>query len=753
MPRLLVLMAVLLVTLHGSVQAVVVIGPGGEPLPAVRLAGQSVSVAIEDRSAETTVRQTWRNSTGRDLEAEFLVPLPADATLAEFRMTANGETLEAVALEAGEARRVYESIVRRLRDPALLEYLDARTIRARVYPVPANGDLELVYLYRQPVPSQGSYRAYEFQPPGHSGSVAGITSTIKGTIRLDARIGPVLSPTHDIEVERGEKGREAAFTAAVADAAAPFLLLFVPAEEGPAVHLAAHRHPGAERGHFLLTLTPPALDEDVEALPKDVIFVIDTSGSMSDPGKLDKAASAFRQCLSALNPEDRFGLVGFASTVEVYRNDLTPADNEGIRGAGAWLERRRARGGTAIAAALSAAAELAKDASGDRPVSILFLTDGLPTIGLTDRVQILPIVEDSPARVFPLGFGSDVNTALLDDIARVTGGFATYISPELDLELVIAGLFESLSTPVMTAIELEIAGVETEERFPVRLPDLYAGRDTLVTGVYTESGVAQIRVRGHRGGKKIELQAEAELPAETGDATLPVRALWAQRKVAFLLEEIRRNGETEELTEEVRLLGLEFGIITPYTSFLAAPDEEDTIAFGDARMPGVAITDRVGGLREHDGRVRGMIARRRNEAMAQPEAATATTGALANYAAQSINAMKADAVARRQTTFGRSKFAVDGTMNVAVRQGREFRQAGPSAPWVEQNAVATRPEPDFTVRYLSPAYFQLLEEWPGQRGALLLGERVVLQVGRNAVAIDPDAGIAEELPEALRNSS
>jgi Ca-activated chloride channel family protein len=322
-------------------------------------------------------------------------------------------------------------------------------------------------------------------------------------------------------------------------------------------------------------------------VPRDVVLVLDTSGSMRG-AKMDQARKALKHLLGNLGANDRFGLLNFATTVNRYEDKLLPADKEQVAGAQKWVDRLEATGGTAIHDALASALELRARDEG-RSFTIVFFTDGQPTIGETDPQKILKSFAQkntSNTRVFTFGVGDDVNAAMLDALADQTRAVSTYVRPEEDIAAKASGMWAKASRPVLTDLKLSATNVRLSEVYPAALPDLFHGGQLVVLGRYSGSGPAAVKLTGKVGMEEREFVYELTFPDRTNDARDFVEQLWARRKVGYLLDQIRANGEKPELVTEVVALAKKYGITTPYTSYLIVPDSAVPVARGGAGAGG-----------------------------------------------------------------------------------------------------------------------------------------------------------------------
>jgi Ca-activated chloride channel family protein len=535
------------------------------PTP-VRLDRMDVMVEIDGQIAATTVDLVFRNPGARPEEATLLFPVPPGIAIADFTLTVDGQTLEGEVLGRDEATRIYTGIVQRQKDPALLEYVGLNVLRARVFPVPPGGESRLTLRFTQLLPVENGTLRYRL--PLSAGAETGPTLarlTINARVANERGIGSLFSPTQTMRFDRqGETLMTASYEAANIPARGAFELNVLPAGEAVPAGLIAYRTPG-EDGFFMLLLAPPLRQEMV--VDKDVVIVLDTSGSMAGV-KIMQAKAALRFVLNRLNPGDRFNVVSFSSTVDRFATSLQPAS--AVNDAIAYVDRLRAEGGTNINDALLTALGMADP---ERPTTIIFLTDGLPTIGEQDSGRILRNVKDNApgsVRLFVFGVGDDVDTTLLDSLATQNRGGSQYVPPRDDVEESVSRLYSRISAPQLTDVQLDFGAANVFDVYPSPIPDLFGGQTLFVYGRYRNATSVNVRLSGGSRDGPQSFTFENMQLAENSRQASYIPHLWAQVKVGTLLREIRLRGasNSRELIDEVVALSTRYGIVTPYTSFL-----------------------------------------------------------------------------------------------------------------------------------------------------------------------------------------
>jgi len=531
-----------------------------------------VTITICDGIVTTHVDQLFRNDTAHDIEGRYVFPLPPGAVVSSFTMWVDGEALEARILDADEARSIYQDYVRRAIDPALLEYIGRDTLLARIFPIPAGGQRRITITYNELLSADNGVYRYRYPLDTERFSARPLERVrIAVDVKTNTALAAVYSPTHDLAVERArEDTASGVYEERNVLPTQDFLLYYAVSTEQMGMTLLTYRAPG-EDGVFLLIATPPQASTTAAAIPKDLVFVIDTSGSMSG-GKIEQAKEALRFILGNLNPDDRFAVIAFSDFTEALQTELVPVSAEAVALSIGWVSQIEASGGTNIDQALSLACSLFEE--NDRPRFLVFLTDGEPTVGETDPVTIARHAADantSAARVFVFGVGYNVNTVLLDQLAQENRGTTTYVLPGENLEIALSNFYRKIASPVLADTALAIDGVETTDLHPRVMPDLFRGTQLLILGRYRGDGQARVTLSGHAQGAANAYITVQTFPDVALEAVFLPR-MWAGRKIAYLLDQIRLYGESDELVEEVIALSKRYGIITPYTSFLVDED-------------------------------------------------------------------------------------------------------------------------------------------------------------------------------------
>lgn len=542
-------------------------------------------VLLKNGAGKVTLEQTFVNQSPHRLEGTYILPLPKNAQLSDFYLYIDGEKTRGQLLDGDLARQTYEQIVRSMRDPALLEYSRQNLFKARIFPVDPQKERKIELSYVQaPDFDNGVYRFT--LPLRQSGQGRLETFNLKIDLQGDQPIAQIYSPSHRIKVDmRGRKKAIVRVESANIPGDKDFILYYSLAKNMVNSTLIDFRPRTDRDGYFLLMLSADRYKTKTQPISKDVIFVIDISGSMSGE-KIEQAREALRFCLSTLDSRDRFAVVGFSSSINTFQNRLVLADKEQKQNAQYFIDNLSANGGTNIDAALRFAMAMKSNDDG-RSTAIVFLTDGLPTEGETDLGHILQNISDmqkSFYRIFSFGVGYDVNTFLLDKLSDDQHGTAAYVKPGENIETAISALFAKISAPVLIDVQVDFTGGNVYDVYPRTLPDLFMGQRVLVFGRYRTPGNLTVTLRGREAEKTRRFTYEMRLNKRATECDF-VSKLWAGRKVTHLLQQIRFKGENPEWVASVKALGEKYGLVTPYTSYLVTEQREELVNAQNASAP------------------------------------------------------------------------------------------------------------------------------------------------------------------------
>ena len=573
--------------------------PHPHPFAPVKVNKLAVATEIVDAVAVTRIDQVFANVCGRQIEGTYIFPLDDDISISKFSMYMNGKEVSGRVLDREEARRAYESIVAKMRDPALLEYIGTRMYQARIFPIPPGGEARIKLEYSQTLTIDNGLVRYRL-PLGTAKHSAGPIESVSVLAEIDSRI-PIKSafcPTHNAAVVRSsDTHASASFEARDLLPDRDLVLYYSLSEKEFGLSLLTYREPGQD-GFFLARIAPKARIDADRVLPKDVCFVVDTSGSMAGE-KLTQAQRALKFCLANLNPRDRFNIITFSHEPLAFRKGLVRADQENVREAQRGIGRMQANGGTNINDAVLAAMKPETPPTEETPYLIVLLTDGQPTIGVTDPEGILSNVRAANAkstRLFVFGIGNDVNTKLLDRLAEENRGARDYVGDSEDIEVKVSSFYRKVANPVLSGLQLAWGGLSVHDVFPQTLPDVFSGSDVVVVGRYSGLGHHALELTGARYGRQHQFVYEAAFPSVATRHEFVPR-LWAVRKIAYLQDQVRLHGESAELKDAIVKLAKEYGIITDYTAYLVLEEGERVVRHGGQRGVLADQINRSSGLR------------------------------------------------------------------------------------------------------------------------------------------------------------
>ena len=543
-----------------------------------------IHVEIKNQVAVKTYNCTFKNPNPQAVVGgECYMELEPGAQVDDMSVWVEGKEMKAEILDVDKAKTVFTEIVKNGGSPALLEYFGNQLITTKVPRVAPNGTVTVKLQYTTLLKKKGGLVRLQMlntNPKALMQPLKSASVTVK--IQSDDPLKNLYSPTHKIEIEE-DKDWDVVVKWAKEDYLPkhPFVLYYDTDSQKVGASLIAHRELD-EEGAFMLMLSPTVGKgggqiSESDILPKDVVFCVDTSGSMLQGNKMEQAREALKYCIEHLREGDRFNIVDFSTTTRSFHDEgLVEFNEESKAKALRYAERLAPRGGTAIHEALTTS--LKHLGKSDRLKMILFATDGLPTIGERDPEAILRDMakqNTEDVRMFVFGEGFDVNTKLLDFLALNHRGEADYILPEEDIAQKISGFFDRVGSPLMTDVTIDFGGLEVKDMFPRQIKDIYRGEQIVVYGRYTGHGEKSVKVTGTVGGTRQSFTYALEFPEYSeDDKNSFVPRLWAGRKVDFLLSEIRKTPEQppKELVEEVTYLAKRYGIITPYTSYLMTDD-------------------------------------------------------------------------------------------------------------------------------------------------------------------------------------
>ncbi len=665
----------------------------------VKLSAQSFDIQVTDNAARVKVTQTFKNQCGLRLEGMYIFPMPEQSVISDFAMF-DGETrLTGRVLDKDEAKKIYEDIVRKQRDPALLEFIGQGMFQARIFPIEPHSEKKLELTYNQLIKAENnSYRvACNILPDRINSEGASVTLNI--SIKSAGDISNIYSPTHTlttkmidsrnahISIGKDESGKSAS---------RDFVLYYLASDKAISCNVISFRPISDEDGFFLLSIAPKFEQENTQSLPKDIIFVLDRSGSMSGE-KIIQAREALKFCLRSLNANDRFGLIDFSDNVNFMKNSLTQVTPPTIDDAMYVVDKITATGGTNINEALQKALAMKTKKDG-RGTYIIFLTDGLPTLGEQNPAKILKNIIDAnkiSARIFSFGVGYDVDTYLLDKISDENGGSSNYVKPNENIEVEVSKFFAKINEPLLTDVNVSYDGTSVSDMYPKKLPDIFKGSQLTIFGRYKNGGKSRVTLSGLIGDSKKSYHYDVSFEEKERQNDF-VAGLWARRKVAYLLDEVRLNGENKELIDEIIKLSKQYGIVTQYTSFIITEKEE------------TAMRDRIGG--------------------AFDRRSFSSSGGYAPVAPKAAESMVHQSIAMQKMKQADKVEADEVGVQYKSIAGRIFILK--DDVWTDQNYDSNKKYDIKEIRFGSDEYFSFVQKNPKYFEILQLGEKVIFVDGK-----------------------
>ena len=556
-----------------------------------------VRAEIVGNVARVEVTQSFHNPYDKKIEAVYIFPLPNRAAVDDMTIRVGERTIQGVIKKRDEARQVYDAARKAGHVAALLDQERPNIFTQSVANILPGNEVEVKIRYFEALPYESS--SYEFSFPmvvGPRFIPGGPTSTgsrgwapnttdvpdasritppvlrpgqrsghdisVKVTLDAGTKLQQLVSPSHQVDIQR--KGRQRALIELKQEDSIPnkdFVLRYQVDGKVPKVVLLPHRTEGDD-GYFLMLIQPEAQPADTKITPKEMIFVVDGSGSMRG-FPMDKVKEAMRHSLKNLNPQDTFQIVRFSNRAETFAPLPVPATRENIQRGLGYIESLSGRGGTIMLEGVKTAPDYRDDPERLRIIS--FMTDGY----IGNEGQVLAYLEQNfgRTRLFSFGVGSSVNRFLLDKMAEFGRGAVEYVLPNDDAETPVKRFYERIRNPYLTDIEIDWNGLEVADIYPERIPDLFLGQPVVLHGRYTEPGRGSVTLRARLGGKPYQQKIKVDLPnrREQGEA---IGTLWARTRIEDLSDQHIVHPR-QELVQEITQVALAHRLVSAYTSFVA----------------------------------------------------------------------------------------------------------------------------------------------------------------------------------------
>ena len=564
-----------------------------------------VSASISGLVATVEVVQEFTNPYEQKIEAIYVFPLPENAAVNDMVMKVGDRTIRALIKKRAEARKIYDDAKRAGHVASLLEQERPNIFTQSVANIEPGNEIQVLIRYVQDLKyDHGTYRFVfpmvvgpRYIPGAPTGKQAGGWARDTDKVPDASRITPpVLKPDersgHDVrvmvrvaagvpirdirskshKVDMRREGESGARVVLLPEDRIPnkdFVVEYDVAGEKPQMALLAHR--SGDTGYFTLMIQPQAKFEAGEITAKEMIFVVDNSGSMRG-FPIETCKAAMRLCLEKMNPDDSFQIIRFSETASALGEKPLANTPENVRRGVKYVNDMEGTGGTQMIEGIKAALDFPRDPK--RMRIVFFMTDGY----IGNETEILAAIEKlvGEARLFSLGVGSSVNRYLLEKMAEVGRGTVQYVRTDEKTSDAVLRFYERIAKPYLLDIKVDYNGLQVADTYPRRIPDLFSAQPVIIHGRYTQPGSATVTLSGTVAGKPYSQKLPVTLP-EQEEANGALASLWARARIGELMSQMYR-GEEEELVEEVTRLGLAFRLMTQYTSFVAV--EEKTVTEG-----------------------------------------------------------------------------------------------------------------------------------------------------------------------------
>ncbi len=591
----------------------------GRAIP-LKIDRHHIKIGIKNQLTTTKVDQIFVNPNDFEVNGIYLFPLPDDAVFSKLALSIDGESINGELLSQEESHRIYRRSARYGGNRSILEHIGTRAFVARVAGIPANAMRHVKFEYSQVISAESDLAKYTY-PLSLAKSASGLIGNLHVEMEIESEdeLRTVYSPSHEVTINRKDDHHvRISYEGTDVDPDDDFLCYYAVSDDNFGITLLTHRADEKEDGYFMLLVSPKYKVKQTEISEKDFIFALDRSGSMSGR-KVAQAKEALRYCVYNLNDGDRFNLILFNEDITSLADRLNRGEEwfggerwpdstvlseklinvKGEREKGfAFIDGIEGRGMTNINDALLTA--LAEKPDPKRPRIIVFLTDGRPTVGVTNAARILENVGKANrnlSRIFVFGVGYDVNDHLLDKMAADNGGSRTYVKPNEDIEVAVSTLFRKMNEPMLVDVGINFGQIITKELTPKNLPDLFREEQLTLLGRYEGHGHTVLKLHGIIGNEKQEFSKNVHFSKlESDNDFLP--HLWAQSRIAELVDQAALGDGSDELYKEIKRLSKKYGVPTPYTSFVDADDGSlrkvyDDSRISDAYTEAIPISERI----------------------------------------------------------------------------------------------------------------------------------------------------------------
>jgi Ca-activated chloride channel family protein len=585
-------LAALVVTTAPAQAAGLLKAKGNENVGAF-IRSHQVNVTLNNGFARTEVDQVFGNKTDRDFEAIYTFPVPKQASFSELSLWIDGREVVGEVVEKEKARKAYEEQVAKGNDTALAEKNEFKTFDVSVGRVRAGQDTRVRLVYYQPLEIDLNVGRYLY--PLAEGGVDeeriafwSVDDKVREAFSFDLTLKSAFpvkdvrmpgyegmaqiartSATNAAETAGGEVYRAHLATAEGGSLSKDLVFYYRLSETTPArVELIPYRANANEPGTFMVVVTPGA-DLKPLASGSDWVFVLDQSGSMSG-GKIATLADGVSRVMGKMSPNDRFHIVTFNDSAHDLTGGMIPATPENVQKWIATVKGIQANGSTALFSGLEMAY---RGLDADRTTGIILVTDGVCNVGPTAHSTFQELCRRCDIRLFTFVIGNSANQPLMDMLARETSGFAMNISESDDIYGRLLQAKAKVLNQSIRDVKLTFHGERVKDLTPDRLHTLYMGQQLVAFGHYTGSGDVEVELTGRIAGQDQKWTTRAVLPDRDTDNP-ELERLWALSQIDELTEQIRQKGETSDLRDAVARLGVDYSLVTDYTSMLVVRDDQ-----------------------------------------------------------------------------------------------------------------------------------------------------------------------------------
>lgn len=562
-----------------------------------------VDAKITGYIARVKVVQHYTNPYDKPIEAVYVFPLPENSAVDDMTMKIGDKIIKGVIKKREEAKQIYEQAKQQGKTASLLEQERPNIFTQSVANIMPGDDIYIEISYVQDLKYDHGTYEYQFPmvvgpryiPGEQSGKNTGggwsdntdkvpdasrITPpvlkpeyrsghdiSLKLTVDAGVPIQNFTCPSHKIkELSKTESSVTVEIEQGDQIPNKDFIFRYDVAGKKPEYALLTHATAEGD-GYFMLMIQPKAEFKIEEITPRDLIFVLDCSGSMSGE-PIEKVKEAMRMTIENMHPKDYFQIIKFSNQPESFAEAPVPNTPENVKKALAYIDQIDGNGGTEMLLGVNKA--LGYPRNPERRRFVFFMSDGY----VGNEAEIVAAVEQNrgDARVFSMGVGSSPNRFLISKIAEAGRGYAVYCRQDEDPKKAVTLFYERIAKPFLMDIEIDWGGLQVAEVFPSEVPDLFAGQPVIIHGRYTKSGQATIKIKGKIAGKPVVQEIPVVFPAVQNEHDV-IATLWARTKIEKLMDDSYNQGETEDIVNAVTELALKYKIMSKYTSFVAVSEE------------------------------------------------------------------------------------------------------------------------------------------------------------------------------------